>query len=176
MNENGIIQYDNVDFEGIIQKSLIVGENIDDLISTIDSFIQNLDSRIREYYIEEDILGNIDKLKKKLSDDFTNADNFYNWIKEGYITLQDTIHQTEKIANTTGDSNLDNSNHVVEENNLKTISSSASENFFEQKPTDSATLIGLGTAAVGGSVVAFGLDAFANNKDDISDEKNSKQN
>ena len=82
MNENGIIQYDNVDFEGIIQKSLIVGENIDDLISTIDSFIQNLDSRIREYYIEEDILGNIDKLKKKLSDDFTNADNFYNWIKD----------------------------------------------------------------------------------------------
>ena len=66
MNENGIIQYDNVDFEGIIQKSLIVGENIDDLISTIDSFIQNLDSRIREYYIEEDILGNLDKLKKKI--------------------------------------------------------------------------------------------------------------
>ena len=174
MNENGIIQYDSVDFEDIIQKSLIIGENIDDLISIIDSFIQNLDSRIKDYYIEEDILGNIDKLKNTLSDDVTNANSFYNWIKESYVTLQDTINQTEKIANNTGDSNLDSSIRIGKTNNYNITSSSSSVNSFEKKSTDSATIIGLGTTAVGGSVVALGLDAFANDKDDESDEKNSK--
>ena len=127
MNDNSVY-YEKVDFEGIIQNSLLVEENIDDLISAFDSFIQNLDSRIKKYYIEKDMLGGLEHIVNDLNDDITNVNNFHNWITEGYQDLQNTILQTENIASDVGNSDLSNtmidetsSTIVVKNNNSKSL-------------------------------------------------------
>ena len=97
---DGYSYYDRTDFEGSLEQSANIEENIENLVDIVRSLGSKLDSRVQKYY--KGPLDSLEKSSKNLSDDVASISRFHSWLQEEYHNQQETERANEALANELG--------------------------------------------------------------------------